>query len=27
VDLNKAAEMVRDGEVARDLHVEAHFGG
>jgi len=27
VDLNKAAQMLRDGEVARELHVEAHFGG
>lgn len=26
VDLNKAAQMLRDGEVARELHVEAHFG-
>jgi hypothetical protein len=27
VDLNKAAEMLRNGEVAKELHVEAHFGG
>ncbi len=27
VDLNKAAQMLRDGEVARELHVETHFGG
>ena len=26
VDLNKAAQMLRDGEVARELH-ENHFGG
>lgn len=26
VDLNKAAQMLRDGEVARELHVEAHSG-
>lgn len=27
VDLKKAAEMLRDGEVARELHVDVHFGG
>ena len=27
VDLNKAAQMLRDGDVARELHLEAHFGG
>ncbi len=27
VDLNKAAQMLHDGEVARELHVEKHFGG
>jgi hypothetical protein len=27
VDINKAARMLRDGDVARELHVEAHFGG
>lgn len=26
VDLNKAAEMLRNGEVARALHLEPHFG-
>ena len=26
VDLNKASEMLRNGEVARELHVETHFG-
>lgn len=26
VDLNKAAQMLRDGEVARELHVDVHFG-
>jgi hypothetical protein len=26
VDLNKAAQMLRDGEVARELHIETHFG-
>jgi hypothetical protein len=25
VDLNKAAQMIRDGQLARDLHAEAHF--
>ncbi len=27
VDLNKASQMLRDGDVARELHVETHFGG
>lgn len=27
VDINKAAQMLRDGDVAHELHVEAHFGG
>jgi len=27
VDLNKAAQMLRDGEVARELHLDTHFGG
>jgi hypothetical protein len=27
VDLNKAAQMLRDGEVAHELHIETHFGG
>jgi len=26
VDLNKAAQMIRDGDVARELHIETHFG-
>lgn len=26
VDLNKAAEMLRNGDVARELHVDTHFG-
>ncbi len=26
VDLNKAGEMLRNGQVARELHVETHFG-
>jgi hypothetical protein len=26
VDLNKAAQMLRDGQVARELHIETHFG-
>jgi len=26
VDLKKAGEMLRDGQVARELHVETHFG-
>lgn len=26
VDLNKAAQMLKDGEVARELHVDVHFG-
>jgi hypothetical protein len=27
VDLNKAADMLRNGEAARELHLEVHFGG
>jgi hypothetical protein len=27
VDINKAAQMLKDGEVARTLHVETPFGG
>jgi hypothetical protein len=27
VDLNKAAQMLRDGDVARELHIEVHLGG
>jgi hypothetical protein len=26
VDLNKAAQMIRDGELARELGIETHFG-
>jgi hypothetical protein len=26
VDLNKASQMLRDGDVARELHIETHFG-
>jgi hypothetical protein len=27
VDINKAAQMLKDGAVARELHVETPFGG